>query len=244
MKFFILKLNAILKGLTILFRPHVLFGFLQKPLLFLSNTLALSKWAATQHSKIPFNDFFTLTRNYNKRLQLFEYIASSKSLTDVNLCYIELGVFEGHSFKWWANHLKNTDTRLFGFDTFEGLPEQWGMYYDKGEMHAVIPELNDSRVAFFKGLFQETLPVFIEQHKSELSKQKIIHFDADLFSSTLYSMAMLYPYLRKGDILLFDEFNVPNHEFFAFKMIQDSFYLKTKLIGAVNNYYQVAFEII
>jgi hypothetical protein len=48
------------------------------------------------------------------------------------------------------------------------------------------------------------------------------------------------PYLRKGDILIFDEFNVPNHEFLAFRIFTESYYIKTRLIGAVNNYLQVA----
>ena len=39
---------------------------------------------------------------------------------------------------------------------------------------------------------------------------------------------------------LFDEFNVPNHEFYAFKLFTESFYVKTRLLGAVNNFYQVA----
>jgi hypothetical protein len=51
---------------------------------------------------------------------------------------------------------------------------------------------------------------------------------------------MLFPYLKKGDILFFDEFNVPNHEFQALKIFTETFYVSTELIGAVNNYYQVA----
>ena len=46
--------------------------------------------------------------------------------------------------------------------------------------------------------------------------------------------------VQKNDILFFDEFNVPNHEFYALKLFTDAFYVKTELIGAVNNYYQVA----
>ncbi|MDR2886523.1 MAG: hypothetical protein LBV26_00725 [Bacteroidales bacterium] len=52
------------------------------------------------------------------------------------------------------------------------------------------------------------------------------------------------PHLNAGDILFFDEFNVPNHEFLAFKIFTESYYVKTKLIGAVNNYYQTAFVIL
>ena len=71
----------------------------------------------------------------------------------------------------------------------------------------------------------------------------MIHLDADLFSSTLYALTSMAPCLNTGDILFFDEFNVPNHEFLAFKIFTESYYVKTKLLGAVNNYYQTAFII-
>ena len=60
-----------------------------------------------------------------------------------------------------------------------------------------------------------------------------------LFCTLLYRV-----YLNKGDILFFDEFNVPDHEFFAFRIFTESWYIKTKLIGAVNNYLQTAFMVV
>ena len=68
--------------------------------------------------------------------------------------------------------------------------------------------------------------------------------DADLFSSTLFVLTSLANYLKEGDIVMFDEFNVPNHEFMAFKYFTESYYIKFELIGAVNNYYQVAFKVV
>ena len=67
--------------------------------------------------------------------------------------------------------------------------------------------------------------------------------DADLFSSTIFVLSQLYPFLNKGDIILFDEFNVANHEFFAYKIFTESFYVKMKLVGAQNNFYQTAFVV-
>ncbi len=75
------------------------------------------------------------------------------------------------------------------------------------------------------------------------SKPKIIHLDADLFSSTIFVLSQLYPYLKKGDIIFFDEFNVANHEFLAFKIFTESFYVKMRPVGAVNNFYQTAFVV-
>jgi hypothetical protein len=106
-------------------------------------------------------------------------------------------------------------------------------------------KIQDSRAEFVKGTFQATLNDFIRNHEQELTKKpKLIHLDADLFSSTLFALSQLYPYLRQGDIILFDEFNVANHEFLAFKIFTESFYVNLKLIGAQNNFYQTAFVVV
>lgn len=132
------------------------------------------------------------------------------------LNYLEFGVESGNSFKWWLENATHVKSRFYGFDTFEGLPEKWGVY-KKGAMMSEIPTVNDIRAKFIKGLFQNTLPDFLKQNNLNSQVRNIIHLDADLFSSTLYVLTSLAPYIKKGDILLFDEFNVPNHEFFAFK---------------------------
>jgi hypothetical protein len=103
-------------------------------------------------------------------------------------------------------------------------------------------ELKDDRAEFIRGIFQKSLLPFIESNKNLLTdKPKVIHLDADLFSSTLFVLSQLYPYLKKGDIIFFDEFNVANHEFLAFKIFTESFYVKLRPVGAVNNFYQIAF---
>jgi len=56
-------------------------------------------------------------------------------------------------------------------------------------------------------------------------------------------LSQLHPYLQKGDIIFFDEFNVANHEYQAFKIFSEAFYVKMKPIAAVNNFYQVAFVV-
>ena len=46
-----------------------------------------------------------------------------------------------------------------------------------------------------------------------------------------------------GDVIFFDEFNVPQHEFKAFTEWVNAFYVKYEVLGAVNNYYQIAVKI-
>jgi hypothetical protein len=68
--------------------------------------------------------------------------------------------------------------------------------------------------------------------------------DADLYSSTLYVLTSLSQYLRKVDILIFDEFNIPMHEFKAFPEWIKAYHINYKVLAASNNYYQVAVKIL
>ncbi len=240
MKRTLITVNAFFKHIILLARPHIFFGFLAKPFLFFSNVISLSRWISQQPKTGIFNDFFSLKRDYNKRYTLYQYVVDTQHLQDEAIDYLELGVCGGQSFEWWLASNRNPASAFYGFDTFEGLPENWGVFFNKGDMSAAVPQLTDTRAEFIKGLFQQTLPPFLQTHALDNGKRKILHLDADLFSSTLFSLSMLFPYLKKDDVLFFDEFNVPNHEFFALKTFTDSFYIQTELIGAVNNYYQVA----
>lgn len=240
MKRTLITLNAFFKHIILLVRPHIYLGFLAKPFLFFSNVLSLSRWISKQPRKGILNDFLSLKRDYHKRYSLYKYVVDTRQLQNEAIDYLELGVCGGQSFEWWLVSNKNPDSKFYGFDTFEGLPENWGVFFNKGDMHADVPQLTDTRAAFIKGLFQQTLLPFLQTHPLDNGKRKVLHLDADLFSSTLFSLAMLFPYLKKNDILFFDEFNVPNHEFFALTIFTEAFYIQTELIGAVNNYYQVA----
>lgn len=239
MKRIVLKIAAFIKGLILLLHPGIFLGWLRHPLLTCYNIISLSKWIHSQDKSNILNDFYTPKRDYTKRYLLYKFVVEKLELKNQPFDYLEYGVSQGHSFRWWVGNCTNSESRFYGFDTFEGLPENWGTF-NKGDMNANIPDLNDNRAHFIKGLFQETLNDFLVKTSLNNEKRKIVHLDADLFSSTLYALTSLAPYLKKGDVLFFDEFNVPNHEFFAFKTFCDSYYVKVKLLGAVNNYFQVA----
>jgi O-methyltransferase len=232
------KIPAKIKGLFFYFRLHLLFNWLSNSFIFFGNISRLSKWIEVNKNK-GFSTYYSYKFNYADRFKLHEYIISSEKLENIN--YLEFGVFDGGSFLWWADKLKYPSTRFYGFDTFEGLPENWGAF-KAGEMESGIPSTSDSRCNFVKGLFQDTLPGFLKTFDN--SKRMVIHMDADLFSSTLYVLTSIAPYLKSGDIIMFDEFNVPNHEFFAFDIFIKAYYIKYEVLGGVNNYYQTAIKII
>lgn len=208
---------------------------------FLGEIADLSKWISV-NKKDTFNDFYCKSFNYDNRIKLFEHIIKEEKL-DSGIDYMEFGVSTGGSFRWWIENLKNENNRFYGFDTFSGLPEDWGPF-KAGDMSNgnEPPKIDDDRHLFYQGLFQQTLIPFLADYKGQ-EKQKVIHMDADLYTATLYVLTLITPYLKKGDIILFDEFNVPMHEFKAFTEWSKSFYIDYKVLGGVNNFYQVAIQL-
>jgi len=236
----LIKLRGLFKGLFFKLKLHRLF-FCSNKLIFIGNLSRLSSFV-NKHKNIEYNDFYSSKRNYNKRKELYKYIIEKESLSG-KINYLEFGVADGDSFRWWVNNNNHSDSCFAGFDTFSGLPENWGPF-KKGDMSTnnQIPQINDKRCKFYEGLFQQTLPEFVKNF--DFTNRTVIHMDADLFSSTLYVLTSLAPYLKKDDIIFFDEFNVPMHEFFAFDIFVNSYYIKYEIIGAINNFYQIALKIV
>lgn len=232
------RIRGKLKGYFFFFKLHNLMP--SRFLRFFSQLGELSKWI-DQHKKIAFTDFYSARFDYLKRNSLYAYLIENE-IGNNPVDYLEFGVATGISFRWWAENIRNKDSGFFGFDTFTGLPEEWGSF-KKGDMNNnnEIPVMDDPRCSFYQGLFQQTLPRFLKTYSS--GRQKIIHMDADLYTSTLFVLSSISPVLSKGDIIIFDEFNVPLHEFKAFSEWVSSYYIEYEVLGAVNNFYQIAIKI-
>jgi O-methyltransferase len=224
--FFLLKFHKII--------PCALTGFI-------SQIGQLSKWI-NRNKAVSFSDFYTGKFDYARRYSLYSYLIEKENLNGP-IDFFEFGVSKGVSFKWWAEHITDNGARFFGYDTFSGLPEDWGSF-KKGDMNNKNepPVMDDKRCVFYQGLFQQTLPLFLKSYSP--GNRSVIHMDADLYTSTLFVLTTISPWLKKGDIIMFDEFNVPMHEFKAFTEWVKSYYIKYEVIGAVNNFYQLAIKII
>jgi O-methyltransferase len=235
-----MKVRGFFKGLFYFFRLHWILKPFSGFLIFLGYASRASHWIS-RHKKIPLNDFYVFKRVYNHRLNLFSHVIQTEKLE--KFTYLEFGVSKGHSFKWWVKNNAHPEAKFIGFDTFTGLPENWGPY-KKGDMSSgnSFPDVGgDARCSFVQGLFQQTLPEFLRMH--DLADRLVVHIDADLYSATLYVLTSLHPYLKDGDILFFDEFNVPVHEFKAWCDYTESYYQDFEVLGAVNNFLQVAIKI-
>lgn len=168
------------------------------------------------------------------RFDLYAHVA--KMLGDVPINYLEFGVHKGESFQRWLGLNSNADSSFVGFDTFTGLPTDWGKYLERGhfDVGGETPQVDDKRASFRKGLFQETLDPFLETFKND--KQLVIHNDSDLKSSTHFTLARLDPFIKPGTIIIFDEFASPLHEYRAWNDYLDAFMRKAEFLGYTDEF--------
>lgn len=120
--------------------------------------------------------------------------------------YLEFGVFEGASIRSWCVANQNPASRFFGFDSFEGLPEDWHSGKRKGAFSTggKLPEIADARVHFVAGWFQNSLRGFMATYQPQ--RQLVVHVDCDLYSSTLYCLTTLNPLIPPGTLIVLDDF--------------------------------------
>src|SRR5262249_1498951 len=114
-------------------------------------------------------------------------------------------------------------SRFIGFDLFEGFPEDWTRKLANGVMGlgGGAPQIDDGRVTFVKGWFQNTLPGFLNQFTPR--SRLVVHNDSDLYSSTLFTLVTLDRLLVPGAILIFDDFSMATHVFRAFADYRSAF---------------------
>lgn len=168
------------------------------------NYLEAGRWMAARG--------FDTSRRAVHRFDTYARIAAA--LGEAQVLYLEFGVHRGESIARWSELLPGTGCRFVGFDSFEGLPEDWTVVDRKGTFSTggAAPALRDPRVSFVKGWFDATLPAFVMPPHERL----VLHFDADLYSSTRTALQAMEPHMSVGTYLLFDEFADRNHELRAF----------------------------
>jgi Macrocin-O-methyltransferase (TylF) len=175
--------------------------------------LETGRWLKSEGIVVP--------RRVESRANVYDQLI--KALRDQPILYLEFGVWQGRSIRYWSERLRNPDSRFHGFDSFEGLPESWNMLFKKGlfSTNGQAPLIDDSRVQFFKGWFEDTLPGYRPPQHDQL----VINIDADLYSSTKFVLNALTDYISIGTYIYFDEFCDRNNELRAF----DEFLAKTRM---------------
>lgn len=140
---------------------------------------------------------FTLPRKFYARQSdlLFDCVAAA---IDGGL-YLEFGVHEGRSLRY-LRRIIHPDIALYGFDSFNGLPEAWNDLPQGTFRTRERPRPYNTTVV--EGLFAETLPGFVATHPGHVS---FMNIDCDLYSSTRDVLTAFDDRLVSGTVLYFDE---------------------------------------
>jgi tetratricopeptide (TPR) repeat protein len=155
---------------------------------------------------------------------------------------LEFGVYSGHTINIIADALPKRT--IYGFDSFEGLPEAWGWAPAGHFARNSLPTVRKN-VELIVGWFEDTLPGFVTDHpETDLS---LLHVDCDLYSSTKTIFDHLGNRIIPGTIIVFDEYwNYPGwmeHEFKAFQEFTERAHVRYEFLG-YTKYEQVALRIV
>lgn len=152
---------------------------------------------------------------------------------------LDLGVWIGWSTRLLA---ERSGRRVYGFDTFEGLVEDWQV--DDGALLKAgafsinepwaqsliadtnvtildgIPSAMGRDVEFVKGSTYDTLAPFLGAHPGPI---RLFHMDLDTYESCLHALETCKERFEVGSILVFDEYLVTNGEMRAFYEFQEKY---------------------
>lgn len=131
---------------------------------------------------------------------------------------LDLGVYKGSSTRALARIFKSET--IHGFDSFEGLPEDWAHVLKGafGDVKGVLPDMPDN-VKLYKGWFDDTLPVWRKGYEDK--PISLLRIDCDIYSSTKTIFDVLGDLVQKGTWIVFDELigyrGWEDHEYKAFE---------------------------
>jgi hypothetical protein len=186
------------------------------------NYMKIGRWMAAHgfHAKARVRD----------RSEVFAAVV--KQVQNKQVLYMEFGVFQGASMMYWSGALKHPHALLHGFDSFEGLPEDFDIdgpiVRSTHDLKGQMPQIDDPRVKFFKGWFDQTLPTYTVPEHEVL----VIMIDADLYSSTIYVLRHLREFMKPGTFIYFDDMSRPEHEPRAFDEFMTESGLRFQLVSA------------
>ncbi|MBP2320857.1 putative O-methyltransferase YrrM [Kibdelosporangium banguiense] len=149
-------------------------------------------------------------RHFGSHRETLEY---ALSLAPTGGMALEFGVATGTTLQVISKARDGKE--VYGFDSFEGLPEAWLNGMPAGAFaRDDLPEVPGAELVV--GLFADTLPGFLEKHPGHID---FLHVDGDLYSSAKTVLENCGPRLRPGSVVQFDEFfNFPGwkrHEYRA-----------------------------
>ena len=90
---------------------------------------------------------------------------------------MEFGVYRGKSLRAIA---RCCTQEVHGFDSFEGLPQDWSFFQKKGRfsLGGQAPHFDEPNIRLHQGYFEQTLPLFLAQYPEPA---RFVHIDCDLY---------------------------------------------------------------
>lgn len=161
--------------------------------------------AVPDHLRTSLDFVVALVRQRSRKplifLDGFHLLRHALEACTVEGLVVELGVRRGTSIDFIAAHVG--DRAVHGFDSFQGLPSEWGARA-KGAYttHGELPAVRDN-VVLHAGWFADTLPTFVAAHREPI---RFVNVDCDLYASTREALDAFAPQLVDGTVLVFDEF--------------------------------------
>lgn len=181
----------------------------------------------------------TGTPAFAEREEMYDHVHAAL-IGDKAIDYLEFGVYKGSSLRHWATLNTNPDSRFYGFDSFEGLPETWKRFDNKMvkshfDVNGALPDIDDDRVSFIPGWFQKSVDGFLDGYKQQ--DQLVVHIDSDLYSSALYVLTRLDALLVPGTIVVFDEFSSVLNEFAALEHYCSAYQREYDVVASAWHYF-------
>jgi hypothetical protein len=181
---------------------------------------------------------FPIRARVESRERVFEEVAAA--VRGQQVLYMEFGVANGYSMRYWSRLLDNPSSKLHGFDSFEGLPSDWALGWSAGSFSppAGVPEFDDDRIELFQGWFTDTVPRYVWPEGYE---QLVVNIDSDLYSSADYVLRAIEERMTPGTILYFDEFHHYADELRAFDELLQRTGWTFEVLAASRDFSQIAF---
>jgi methyltransferase family protein len=175
-------------------------------------------WAAAEREAAASSERFareamSIASTFDHPIATLEH---ALSLAPTDGMALEFGVATGRTLNVITAARENK--QVFGFDSFQGLPEDWRSDIPAGAFKTEnLPDVPGAELVV--GWFEHTLPDFLASHPEPVA---FLHLDADLYSSTATVLAQVGPRLRPGCVIVFDEyFNYPGWEQHEHRAWQD-----------------------
>ena len=142
-------------------------------------------------------------RLFHSREHLWKSFGSA--LGDSEWVGFEFGVASGDATKTFMRMSYSRNCLQWnGFDTFHGLPSAWGdLPQGAFSTNGKTPKIKNKIVNWHIGLIEDTSSIIPKL--KYLEKNFIIIFDFDLYTATKTAWDEISKYLKRGDIIYFDE---------------------------------------